>query len=149
MRLFDKVNLQANAWVKDMMAGMGTADPHAGLHGLRAGLHALRDQLTVDEAAQLSAQLPQLIRGLFFEGWVPRDTPSRIRDKDEFLALVRDQYAPRQDAAADVIVTALFKVLTRHVTVGELTHVVMSFPPELVEIIEGGWKRDERPLNPT
>lgn len=149
MKLFDKVNQHAAVWVKDMMAEMGTRDSHKALHALRAGLHALRDRLSVDEAAQLSAQLPLLIRGLFFEGWVPRDTPLPIRQKAEFLALVRSGYAPQQEPAADVIVAALFRLLARHVSMGELTNVAMSLPEELVEAAGGGWPRDERPFRQT
>ena len=148
MKLFDKVNQQATAWVKDMMTEMGTADSGKALHALRAGLQALRDRLAVDEAAQLSAQLPLLIRGIFFEGWDPSDKPLRIRHKDEFFALVRARYAPRQDAAADEIVSALFRVLARHISAGEITDVVMSLPEELVGVVDGGWSRGERPSQP-
>src|SRR2546429_6782656 len=104
MHLFDKSNEKANEWVKDMMVCLGTEDAHKALHALRAGLHALRDRLTVEESAQLSAQLPLLIRGLFFENWVPTGKPLRIRHRAEFLTLVREKYAPREDAAADQLV---------------------------------------------
>src|SRR6185369_5649848 len=70
MKLFDQANQKANLWVKDMMNALGTEDPHQALHALRAGLQALRDRLSVDEAAQLGAQLPLIVRGFFFEGWV-------------------------------------------------------------------------------
>jgi uncharacterized protein (DUF2267 family) len=137
MRLFDRANQHAIVWVKDMMAALGTDDPRKGLHALRAGLHALRDRLSVDEAAQLSAQLPLIVRGIFFEGWHPSGKPLRIRRKADFLALVREKYAPRTDAPADDIVTALFRVLGRHVTDGEITNVMLSLPEELVEVAEG------------
>ncbi len=137
MHVFDRANQHAIVWVKDMMAALGTEDPRKGLHALRAGLHALRDRLSVDEAAQLSAQLPLVVRGVFFEGWHPSGKPLRIRRKADFLALVREKYAPRTDAAADDIVTALFRVLAQHITDGEITNVMLSLPEELVEVAEG------------
>jgi uncharacterized protein (DUF2267 family) len=137
MRLFDRANQHALSWVKDMAAALGTKDSRKALHALRAGLHALRDRLSVDEAAQLSAQLPLIVRGLFYEGWHPRGKPLRIRRRADFLALVREKYAPRTDAAADDIVTALFKVLDRHITGGELANVLLSLPGELIEVAEG------------
>jgi uncharacterized protein (DUF2267 family) len=137
MGLFERANQHATVWVKDMMAALQTDDARKALHALRAGLHALRDRLSVDEAAQLSAQLPLLVRGIFFEGWRPSGKPLRIRRKADFLALVREKYAPRTDAAADDIVTALFRVLGRHVTDGEITNVMLTLPEALIEVAEG------------
>src|SRR3979409_1993907 len=51
---------------------------------LRGVLHALRDRLTVEEAAQFGAQLPMLVRGLYYEGWDPSKTPVKLR-RDEFV----------------------------------------------------------------
>ena len=79
MKLFEKSSDKADAWVKDMMVCLDTTDPHLALHALRAGLHALRDRLTVEEAAQLAAQMPMTIRGLFYENWHPAGKPLRIR----------------------------------------------------------------------
>jgi uncharacterized protein (DUF2267 family) len=136
MNLFSKANQQATAWVKDMMTELPTPDPQKALAALRAGLQALRDRLTVDEAAQLAAQLPLLVRGLFFEGWDPSGKPMRLRHKAEFLALIREKYRPRQDTQPEQIVAALFRVLARHVTGGEISDVVASLPGELAEVAD-------------
>ncbi len=138
MKLFAKVNQQATPWVKDMMTALGSEDAPRALHALRAGLHAVRDRLNVDEAAQLAAQMPLLIRGLFFEGWVPAGKPLRLRHREDFLALVREKYAPRQDLPADVIVTATFRVLGQHVSAGELGDVLLTLPESIVRVVTGG-----------
>jgi uncharacterized protein (DUF2267 family) len=146
MDLFNKLNEHATHWVKDMMDELRTDDRQRAWHALRAGLHALRDRLTVEEAAQLSAQLPLLIRGLYFEGWDPTGKPLRIRHRAEFLALVREKYAPRTDTAADDLVRALFGVLEKHVSIGELTDIMLTLPTELVDLVRdapGGEERAE------
>lgn len=135
MNLFERVNQQAMTWVKDMMIELRTEDSHRALHAMRAGLQALRDRLSVEEAAQLSAQLPLLVRGMFFEGWDPTGKPLRIRHRADFLALVRAKYAPREDTAADDIMVALFRVMSRHIAQGEMTDVMLSLPGELVEVV--------------
>jgi uncharacterized protein (DUF2267 family) len=120
-------------WIEDMMFELRTANADKAMHALRAGLQALRDRLSVDEAAQLSAQLPLIVRGMFFEGWDPTGKPLRIRHREDFLALVREKFG-RDDAAAADIVVALFRVLQRRVSQGELTDVMISLPQELVEL---------------
>ena len=142
MNLFNKVTQQATLWVKDMMEALPTTDPHKALHALRAGLQALRDRLSVNEAARFSAQLPLLMRGIFFEGWDPTGKPLRLRHRAEFLALVHEKYGPQTDVAAADLVAAMFRVLSKHVDAGEVTHIVLSLPEEVVEIIQGG-PRDE------
>ncbi len=134
--LFERMTERAAIWVKEMMAELGTDDPHKALGALRAGLHALRDRLTVDEAAQLSAQLPLVVRGLFFENWDPSRTPVRIRHRAEFLSLVREKYGPRADVAADQIVPALFRVLGKHVTAGEIAHIMQNLPEPIVGLAD-------------
>jgi uncharacterized protein (DUF2267 family) len=69
-------------------AELSTEDSHHAYRVLRSFLHALRDQLTVDEAAKLAAQLPIFARGVFYEGWDPSRTPEHARDIESFLTRI-------------------------------------------------------------
>ena len=140
MKLFERATEKAMEWVKDMMTFLDTEDPERALHALRAGLHALRDRLTVEEAAQLSAQMPMLIKGLFFENWHPAGKPLRIRTQHEFLALVVENYGPHSDDYADDIVRSVFRVLQKHVSQGELTNIAMSLPAPILALVGGTMK---------
>ena len=55
LEVFDKTVQTTNAWLKEIMEVTGP-DRHRAYRVLAAVLHALRDRLTVDEAAQLGAQ---------------------------------------------------------------------------------------------
>ena len=137
MNIFEKTDAKSSEWIQDMMRCLRTDDDDQALHALRAGLHALRDRLTVDEAAQLSAQLPMTIRGLFFENWHPAGKPLRIRQAREFLELVVGNYEPRSDAYADDIIRAVFRVLVKHLKPGEITGIMMSLPEPLLPVLGG------------
>ena len=84
--VFDRTLQKTNMWLNQIMEIMGWEDRHAAYTALRAILHALRDRLTVQEAAQHAAQLPMLIRGIDYEGWNPAHTPAPERHLDQFLA---------------------------------------------------------------
>jgi uncharacterized protein (DUF2267 family) len=58
--------LSTNTWLKQLGEDRGDA-----YRVLRAVLHTLRDRLTVDEAAQFAAQLPELVRGVFYDSAKP------------------------------------------------------------------------------
>jgi len=75
-----------NTWLKDLMEEPGWEDRERAYHALGAVLHALRDRLTVAEAADLGARLPTLIRGLYYEGWTPNGKPVKERRREDLLA---------------------------------------------------------------
>ena len=72
--VFDKTVQTTNIWLDEIMARMGP-DRHIAWHILGAVLRALRDRLPLDDAAHLGAQLPLLVRGLYYDQW---HSPSAI-----------------------------------------------------------------------
>ena len=55
---FDRTVQKTNAWIKDVMRTLGWKDREKAYKALKATLHALRDRLTIEEAAELAAQFP-------------------------------------------------------------------------------------------
>jgi len=126
---FDTTLQKSNEWVREMKDALDwAADEQDAYHALRAGLHFLRDRLTPDEAAHLSAQLPMLIRGLYYEGWHPADKPLDINNYDDIRSYLAD--AIDRDISPDptLILRALFQVLHNNITMGELEHLQSVLP---------------------
>lgn len=124
---FDNTIQKTNTWLKDVMSELDWTDYQRAYRALRAVLHALRDRLTVEEATDLGAQLPMLVRGFYYEGWNPSHTPVAERKRHEFLGHVAGQL--RDDGAdPEQISRAVFKVLTKHVSQGEINDVRQSLP---------------------
>jgi uncharacterized protein (DUF2267 family) len=67
----------AHIWVNDVAKEFDTDDREFAYRVLRAWLHILRDRLTVEASAQFAAQLPDLIRGVFYAGWNPNNVPDK------------------------------------------------------------------------
>jgi uncharacterized protein (DUF2267 family) len=98
---------------------------------LRVVLHALRDRLTVEESAQLAAQLPMLIRGLYYSEWDPSLVPLKM-DSDEFYARVRQEFIFDIDGTIPQLVHTVLDKLRKHVTDGEWEDIKSSMPKGLL-----------------
>jgi len=128
---FDSTIQTTNVWLNDVMDRLGWQDKHRAYHALRAVLHALRDRLSVDQAAALGAQLPMLVRGFYFEGWHPSGTPFKERKREEFLAHISTAFRGDSDVDPQEVCRAVFQVIAKHVTPGEIKHVKINLPGEI------------------
>ncbi|MBI1312487.1 DUF2267 domain-containing protein [bacterium] len=125
---FDSTLQKTNEWLGQIMQELHWNDRHKAYHALRAVLHALRDRLPVNSVAHLAAQLPMLIRGFYYEGWHPAGTPVREHSQDEFLVHVTEAFLFDVDAHSKDIAQAVFRVIARHVTAGEIEKVKQALP---------------------
>ena len=70
---------KTNAWLAEIAGEFGTEDRRLAYRVLRAWLHALPDRLPITIAANFAAQLPELLRGVFYDGWSPKPRPDQVR----------------------------------------------------------------------
>lgn len=126
---------KAHLWINDVAEQLGTEDHREAYRVLRAYLHALRDRLPVDEVAQLAAQLPELIRGIYYEGWDPSSTPVKYQDFADFLNRVAEDAVLDGETEASYAVSAVAGVLRRHVSAGEIDDIQALLPEDLEPIL--------------
>jgi uncharacterized protein (DUF2267 family) len=93
---------RAHVWLAAIADELGTDDRQFTYRVTRAWLHALRDRLTVDAAAHFGAQLPEMWRGLYYEGWVPHRAPQRYRAEECLDRIATEAPVRRVDAAEAV-----------------------------------------------
>lgn len=101
---------------------------------LRTVLHLLRDRLPVQESVHFAAQLPMLVRGLYFDGWDPSLVPIKL-NREEFLYEVRTGFPFDVEGGPATVVNTVLNALRRHVTDGEWDDVKSSMPRDLVKIM--------------
>ena len=134
MSTFNHAVEKGDIWVRDMMRELRTEDPRLAYHALAASLQTVRDRLGVHEAAQLAAQLPLLVRGLFFEGWHPASTPVVARRPEDVIALFERKSGDGHGIDAERALAATFEVLRRHVSRGELDSLAHVLPRSLADL---------------
>ena len=131
--VFDTTVQKTQIWLKDMQDAFGWAqNEHEAYIALRAGLHFVRDRLPTDEVADLSAQLPMLVRGFFFEGWHPANKPLQINNDDEMTAYIQSAMSDTRPVNPLELMEAVFQVLNKNLTPGEMDHIRTMLPDDLV-----------------
>lgn len=134
---FDSTIQKTNIWLDDILHELHWDHRERAYHALRAVLHTLRDHLPLNESAQLAAQFPQLIRGMYYEGWKPSRVPMKERHWDQFVAHVAEAFALDPFADGEEITQAVLTVLSRHITEGEIADVQRCLPEDLRRL----WKK--------
>jgi len=141
LAVFDETVHATNTWLHEVTSRLGWDDRQRGYRLLRASLHALRDRLPITEAAQFSAQLPMLIRGIFYEGWRPAITPGKVRTIDEFLAGLRAAFSEDPEFDAEAAFREVINVMKMHVSAGEIEDMRRAMPEEIKQL----WEDDIAP----
>lgn len=101
---------------------------------LRAVLHTLRDRLPVEEAVQLGAQLPMLVRGIYYEGWNPSKVPIKM-SKEEFLQKVRLEFPFSIEGDIEDVIEIVLTALRKYVSAGEAEDIASILPKDLSTLV--------------
>jgi uncharacterized protein (DUF2267 family) len=132
---FDKTIHTTNEWFKDLMFELNWDDRRLAYRAMRTVLQNLRDRLKMEEAVHLGAQLPMLIRGLYYEGWNPARSPDRQIDRSALLSNIREALSgSRDDIDPEQVIRAIFKLLYHRVADGEIEDVKQVLPSDLVDL---------------
>jgi uncharacterized protein (DUF2267 family) len=118
-------------WINDLDAALEWNNKARAYRLLKSVLHALRDWLQLEEMAHFGAQLPTLLRGVYYEQWRPSGTPVWKRSKSAFLARVDEDF--KQDPLPNTAQAAMavFELLSKKITRGEVAHVRRGLPDDL------------------
>ncbi len=131
---------QTQEWLKSLRDTGGYANEAEALAVLRAVLHQLRDRLTPQQAVDLGAQLPIIVRGIYYEGWRPNRTPERVRSVDEFLDGVAAKLSPHP-LSAEMAARDVFSLLALTIDSGEIRKVISQLPAEERELWPEGMRQ--------
>lgn len=121
-------------WLNELCKELGWTEKKRAYLLLHETLHAVRDFLNVDEAADLAAQLPVLVRGVYYDGWDPSKTPVKPRNKSDLIARVASRFDKQPLDDPEKAVAAVFSLLRRHIRGGELDQVQHAMRKPIQEL---------------
>lgn len=124
--VFDKTAQTAHLWLNEIGEEIGLDDQQS-WRVTAAVLRAIRDRLPVELAAHLGSQLPLLVRGAYYDQF----RPSAMPRLDEFLLLIAEELKFGRPIDTKDAARAVFNVLSRHLTAGQIGKVQEALPEEV------------------
>ncbi|MEW6167812.1 MAG: DUF2267 domain-containing protein [Pseudomonadota bacterium] len=132
--VLDRTVQLTNQWLEDVGAYLDTPDRQTAYRAMRAVLLGVRDRIGADNAAHLAAQLPLLIRGIFYDGFRPSATPSRERSREAFLGKLDHAVFRGLQIDPERAAKAVLRVMAEHIDPNEIEKVAQLFPEELRDL---------------
>lgn len=123
---FDHALHTAHTWVADVARELDSEDRRYAYRVLRSWLHTLRDRLPVTGAAAFAAQLPELLRGVFYDGWEPARVPRKYSPGEYLLRFAEEARLPMADAQR--VALAVTRAVGEHLSPGLLTETLELLP---------------------
>jgi uncharacterized protein (DUF2267 family) len=122
---------ETNVWLRAVAEQLQFEDRQHAYNALRAVLHALRDRLPPEVAVHLGAQLPMLVRGLYYEGWHMAGKPTRERSVEAFADHVLRELPPKFPLDPLTVTRGVFEILWERLEPGEFAKLMDHLPASL------------------
>lgn len=127
--VFDKTIQTAHIWLEEINEAIGP-DRQLAWKVLSVVLQRLRDRMPVELAAHLSAELPLVIRGAYYDQFTPHKQPTDW-DREAFVAEVAKGFTEIRPVDPQDAIRAVFAVLSRHLPKGQIAKVQQALPEDL------------------
>jgi uncharacterized protein (DUF2267 family) len=127
LEVFDRTLETTHVWLNEICNDLGP-DKQVAWKVLSTVLHKLRDRLTLNLAAHLGAQLPLLVRGVYYDQFEPGKMPSEFRSREEFIAEVAEWLSDTRPVDPEEAIRSVFRVLSRHISEGQINTVRDALP---------------------
>ncbi|WP_067833832.1 DUF2267 domain-containing protein [Nocardia lijiangensis] len=125
----------AHIWLRAIAEHLDTDDRFYALRAMRAWMHTVRDRIGVGSSAHLSAQLPEILRGTYYEGWVPSHVPVH-HSASEFVAQFAREAGIEPDKVPQVA-GAVTAALEELFSPGMLGRIFSALPMPLRHLLRG------------
>jgi uncharacterized protein (DUF2267 family) len=124
----------AQTWVHDVAHEFDTKDLEFAYRVLRAWLHTLRDRISVQASANFAAQLPDLIRGVFYAGWDPSAVPEKYNAHEYVLRFARDATIGADDVGKAASATTAAAL--HHLPAAQIEKVFEQLPADIRAVLQ-------------
>ena len=136
LEVFDKTLQTTNIWLNELMDRLGP-DRQLAWKALSVVLHKLRDRRPLELSAHLGAQLPLLVRGIYYDQFEPGRIPADCRSPEEFTEEVAEWLSDARPVDPADAIAAVFGVLERHLSEGQVAKIRGALPKGIRMLWDG------------
>ncbi|MFP4403379.1 MAG: DUF2267 domain-containing protein [Candidatus Woesearchaeota archaeon] len=123
-----------NIWIKEIKYELKCTYNQAYI-ALYGTMHTLRDRLTIENLTHLGAQLPLIIKGIYYNNWTPKDNPKKL-DKMTFISRVHSYFNNDPKINPENVIQTIFYVMQKHIDQGEINNIKATLPPEIENLFD-------------
>jgi uncharacterized protein (DUF2267 family)/CBS domain-containing protein len=127
--VFAKTVQTADIWLNELCEKLGP-DRTFAWKVLSTVLHKLRDRLPLPLAAHFGAQLPLLVRGVYYDQFEPGKLP-QVCDYEQFVQEVDEWLTDTRPVNPREAMAAVFALLSHHIPEGQILKIQDALPEEL------------------
>lgn len=130
--VFDRTLETTHIWLNQICNELGP-DKHIAWKVLSVVLQKLRDRLPLPLAAHLGAQLPLMIRGIYYDQFEPGRLSER-KSRDGFIAEIAEALSDTRPVNPEQAIRCVFGILSRHVSEGQVRKICDALPHGLRQL---------------
>jgi uncharacterized protein (DUF2267 family) len=131
---FEKNCNEAISWINEISIRAGfPSRPDWAYSALKSVLHSIRDRSTIEEIFQFAAQLPLIIKGIFFEGYNPSGKPVKL-NSEEFMMRIRKDMGTANEIPAGEAFRVVLELLYEKTSTGEMNQLRGLMPKDIQKL---------------
>ncbi|HVB81575.1 MAG TPA: DUF2267 domain-containing protein [Candidatus Binataceae bacterium] len=120
---------KTHEWLHAIGRELGFDNERASYAALRATLHAVRDRLPVELVAHLGAELPILVRGIYYDGWHPSAARLKAAHAEDFCESMRRELTGHDELQPiETVARTVLHVLDQRLDPGQVDHILAALP---------------------
>jgi len=126
---------RTHEWLREIGQELGFDNERAAYSALRATLHALRDRLPPELVAHFGAELPMLVRGIYYDGWHPSAARLKAAHDEDFFDTVASELLGHDELGnVKEVAGAVLRVIERRIEPGQIAHVRDALPKKVRQL---------------
>ena len=121
-------------WLHEIRNELRWDDDERVYDATKAVLHSVRDRLPLEDATKFSAQLPLILKGIYFDQYDPTGKPLKLRSREAFLNHVRENF-PGTVVDPEVAVRGVLRGIAKKSGPHALEKIALSMPEDIRDLI--------------